>query len=415
MSVPEDEPDGTTLRAALKGARIAVGVCGGIAAYKAADLVSALVQGGAVVDVMLSHGATRFIQPLTFQALSHRPVYTGVFEGWDGGETGHVTIAREADAMLIAPATANAIAHLANGMVEDMIGAVALATEAPLVIAPAMEHHMWHHPATQRNVEILRQDGTTIVDPERGYLASGARGDGRLNSRASILLALRTALGRSGGLSGRKVVISAGGTREALDPVRYIGNRSSGTMGLALALAAVDAGAEVTLVATSAIDRESWGGPVVEVESAAAMQEALALAVKGADVLIMAAAVSDFRPRTPSASKIKKQNGEDSLTLDLVKNPDIVKAIDEPGMIKIGFAAETHQLLANAEAKLVSKALAMIVANDAVRTIGSDRSQATLVFRDRPHEQLPELDKRDLAARIIIEVARLLHDRDHHA
>ncbi|HEV2067883.1 MAG TPA: bifunctional phosphopantothenoylcysteine decarboxylase/phosphopantothenate--cysteine ligase CoaBC, partial [Thermomicrobiales bacterium] len=331
--MPEARPDGVPARTGLKGARVAFGVCGGIAAYKAADIVSALVQGGAVVDVMLSHGATRFIQPLTFQALTHRPVYTGVFEGWDAGETGHVSIAREADVVLVAPATANAIAHLANGMVENMIGAVALATEAPLVIAPAMEHHMWHHPATRRNVETLRQDGATIVEPERGYLASGAQGDGRLGSRASIMFAVRSVLGRAGQLSGRRVVVSAGGTREALDPVRYIGNRSSGTMGLALALAALDAGANVTLVATPAVDRDSWGGPVVEVESATAMQEAVAVAVREADVLIMAAAVSDFRPQTPSASKIKKQAGEDTISLELVKNPDIVKVIEKPGMV----------------------------------------------------------------------------------
>lgn len=274
---------------------------------------------------------------------------------------------------------------------------------------------MWHHPATRRNVETLRRDGVTIIEPESGYLASGARGDGRLSSRASILFALRTALGRLGKLSGRRVVVSAGGTREALDPVRYIGNRSSGTMALALALAAVDAGAEVTLVATPSVDRESWGGPVVEVESAMAMREAVAQAVKGADVLIMAAAVSDFRPRTRSASKIKKQAGEDTLPLDLVKNPDIVKAIEEPGMIKVGFAAETDHLLENAVSKLGSKGLNMIVANDAVRTIGSARSQATLIFRDRLHEELPELDKHDLAARIMAEVIRLLNDRGRHA
>ncbi|HEV2066417.1 MAG TPA: bifunctional phosphopantothenoylcysteine decarboxylase/phosphopantothenate--cysteine ligase CoaBC, partial [Thermomicrobiales bacterium] len=280
---------------------------------------------------------------------------------------------------------------------------------------PAMEHHMWHHPATRRNVETLRQDGATIVESERGYLASGAQGDGRLGSRASILFAVRSVLGRAGQLSGRRVVVSAGGTREALDPVRYIGNRSSGTMGLALALAAVDAGANVTLVATPAVDGERWGGPVVEVESATAMQQAVTGAVEEADVLIMAAAVSDFRPRTPSARKIKKQAGEDTISLELVKNPDIVKVIEKPGMVKIGFAAETDNLMVNAQSKLVSKGLDMIVANDAVRTIGSDRSQATLIFGDRPPAELPELDKHDLAARVMAEVTRLVHDRERHA
>ncbi len=410
MSLPDDAGSPVPGRSGVRGARIALGVCGGIAAYKAADLVSTLVQRGAVVDVMLSHGATQFIQPLTFQALTHRPVHTGVFEGWDDSESGHVTIARDADVVLIAPATANAIAHLASGMVKDMIGAVALATEAPVVIAPAMEHHMWHHPATRRNIRTLQDDGASIIEPETGYLASGARGDGRLASRARIVHAVRKALGRSGPLAGRRLVVSAGGTREALDPVRFIGNRSSGTMGIALALAALDAGAEVTLVATPTVDREAWGGRVVDVESAQAMHDAVAQFVDGADVLIMSAAVSDFRPRVQSAGKIKKRAGEDTLTLELVKNPDIMKSIERLGLIKIGFAAETDDLIANAESKLASKGLSMIVANDAVRTIGSARSQATLLFRDRPGVELPELDKDELAERIIHEVARILND-----
>lgn len=412
MSAPDQRGSGLSERTGLRGARIAVGVCGGIAAYKAADLVSTLVQRGAVVDVMLSQGATRFIKPLTFQALSHRPVFTEVFEGWNAGNSGHVTIAREADLVLIAPATADVMARLANGMVEDMIGAVALATEAPVVIAPAMEHHMWHHPATRRNLATLRGDGVTIIEPESGHLASGAQGDGRLASRASILHATRKVLGRSGGLAGRHVVVSAGGTREALDPVRYIGNRSSGTMGVALALAALDTGADVTLVATPAVDRERWGGDVVEVESADAMHRAIARSVKNADVLIMAAAVSDFRPRTLSTGKIKKQTGQEVVTFDFVTNPDILKAIDEPDLIKIGFAAESDDLIANAESKLVSKGLSMIVANDAVRTIGSSRSEATLLFDDRPSVSLPELDKDDLAVRILAEVTRLVRGRD---
>lgn len=412
MSRPDEHPIAAPLRAGLRGARIVVGVCGGIAAYKAADLVSALVQRGAVVDVMLSYGATRFIQPLTFQALTHRLVFTDVFEGWEGGDSGHVSIAREADVVLIAPATANAIARLANGMVEDMIGAVTLATDAPIVIAPAMEHHMWHHPATRRNVETLRGDGATIIEPEAGHLASGALGDGRLARRASMLNGVRKALGRSGELAGRSVVVSAGGTREAVDPVRYIGNRSSGMMGVSLALAALDTGADVTLIATPAVDQDTWGGPVVEVESAGAMHQAVAASVKGADVLIMAAAVSDFRPRMQATGKIKKQAGEDGLTLDLVKNPDIVKSIEELGLIKIGFAAETDELIANAKLKLAAKGLTMIVANDAVRTIGHARSEATLLFRDRPNLELPELDKDELAVRILDEVKRLVRDRD---
>lgn len=398
-----------------RGARIVVGVCGGIAAYKAADVVSALVQGGASVDVVLTGGAQRFIQPLTFEALTHRRVYSDVFDGWDDGGTGHVSIARDADAVLIAPATANTIARVAAGMVDDMLSAVVLDTQAPVLIAPAMEHRMWHHPATRRNVETLRGDGATIIEPDAGYLASGARGDGRLPPRARILFEIRRALGGGGVLAGRRVVVSAGGTREPLDPVRYLGNRSSGRMGVALALAALDAGADVTLVATPAVDREAWAGTHVEVERAVDMEGALADAIVGADALIMAAAVADFRPLETAARKIKKRPGQGTLTLDLVRNPDILQSIESPGLIKVGFAAESEDLIANARGKLESKGLDMIVANDAVTTIGSPRSQATLLFRDRESVELPDLGKDELAHRIMVDVVRLVNDRDDHA
>lgn len=399
-------------RSGLRGAKIVLGVSGGIAAYKAADLTSALVQAGADVHVVMTDGGTRFVQPLTFQALTRNPVYTSVFDGWEGESAGHVTLAHDADAVLIAPATANVIASMAQGRVEDMLGAVVLATQAPVIVAPAMEHHMWHHPATQANVALLRERGVAVVDPERGHLASGASGDGRLASRDRLVAALRRALSADGALAGRRLVITAGGTREAIDPVRYIGNRSSGQMGLALADAAIDAGADVVLIAGPSVGAIPPGIEAVRVESALEMQVAVGQAVKRADVLVMAAAVADFRPASAAHRKIKKRPDEEMMTIELVKNPDILAGVDGQRVLKIGFAAETDDLIANARAKLEAKDLAMIVANDAVATIGSDRVAATLLFRDgREPMSLPEAPKDEAAARIIGQVAGLLRGR----
>lgn len=397
------------------GARIVLGVCGGIAAYKAADLTSRLVRAGSIVDVMLTEGATRFIRPLTFEALTGRPVFTGVFDGWGDGKTGHVSIAHDADVLLIAPATANTIARLALGMTDDMLLTVALATAAPLLIAPAMEDHMWHHPATQLNLSTLADRGAIVIPPESGRLASGAVGDGRLASPEVILGTLRTVLGRHGQLQGRRVVVSTGGTREALDPVRYIGNRSSGRMGVAVAEAALDAGAQVTIVAASGVHMPMHGLDVVRVESAVEMHHAISNAVQDADALIMAAAVSDFRSRTRSAQKIKKKPDQDLLTIQLVKNPDIVASIQEERLIKIGFAAETQDLLLNAHRKLTEKGLDMIVANDAVETIGSDKSRATFIFPNKDPMTLPPLPKEEVAQRIVAELISILTERDPDA
>lgn len=400
-------PEQPIARRGLTGANIILGVTGGIAAYRAADLTSKLVQAGAEVRVVMTVGATQFVQPLTFQALSHQPVFSDVFAGWDAGGRGHVTLAAEADVLLIAPATANSIAKLAAGMVDDMLTAVALATGAPLVIAPAMEHHMWHHPATQANVETLRQRGATIVTPESGYLASGASGDGRLAGIERIIAAVRCVLGRGGPLSGTRMVITAGGTREALDPVRYLGNRSTGTMGLALVDAAIDLGATVTLIAGPTLTAPPVGVHLIPVESAQEMAEAVWSETATADVLVMAAAVADFRPRELSMQKIKKALGQDSLQLDLVRNPDIIAETLHPDLLKVGFAAETEQLEQFARQKAKSKGLAMIVANDAIRTIGSPDSEAMLIFPDRETVRLPSMPKSHLAAKIMDAIVEL--------
>lgn len=393
----------------FRGANVVLGVTGGIAAYKAADLTSKLVQAGADVQVVMTEGGTRFVQPLTFEALTRNPVYTSVFEGWRGESSGHVSLARDADVVLVAPATANTIAKMAHGRVDDMLGAVLLSTAAPIIMAPAMEHHMWHHPATRQNIKILAARGVHVVEPEHGHLASGASGDGRLASLDRLLGAIRLRLGAGGPLAGRSVVVTAGGTREAIDPVRYLGNRSSGQMGIALAEAAMDAGARVKLIAGHTVGQVPSAVEVCRVESARDMQAAVEAAVPGADVLIMAAAVADFRPREQYQQKLKKRDGQDELTLELVRNADIIAGVDGASIVKVGFAAETEGLLENAARKLEVKDLAMIVANDAAATIGSDRVQATLLFRDgRDPVRLAALPKSEAARRIVAELPALL-------
>lgn len=395
-------------RFGLAGATIVLGVSGGIAAYKAADLTSFLVQAGADVHVVMTEGARQFIEPMTFQALTRNPVYTSAFDGWEGDSAGHVTLAARADAVMVAPATANTIARMAHGRTDDMLGAILLATTAPLVVAPAMEHHMWHHPATQANIATLRERGVAIVEPESGRLASGASGDGRLATRERLVSALRTVLGVDGPLAGKTVVVTAGGTREAVDPVRYVGNRSSGRMGISIAEAAVDAGARVILIAGPTVEWTPAGIDVQRVESALDMEAAVQAAVPEGDVLVMAAAVSDFRPAQQHEQKIKKEAGSEEMTIRMVKNPDIIAGVDGDAIVKIGFAAETESLLENAQAKVRSKGLRMIVANDAVRTIGSDRVAATFLYSDgRDPRSLEEMDKASFARELIGEIAHL--------
>lgn len=405
MSLPPNEP--------LTGKQVVLGVTGGIAAYKAADFTSKLVQLGADVHVVLTDGAREFIQPMTFQALTRNPVYSSVFDGWSGDDAGHVTLAARADVVIVAPGTANSIARMANGFADDMLGAILLATQAPLILAPAMEHHMWHHRATQANLQLLRERGVRVVEPESGRLASGASGDGRLASVERILYATRCVLGASGPLQGKKVVVTAGGTHEAIDPVRFIGNGSSGTMGIALALAAADSGADVTLIVGPAVANPPVGMNVLRITSALELQAAVGEAIEDVDVLIMAAAVSDFRPESATAEKVKKTDGEDHWNIRLVKNPDILATTEREGLIKIGFAAETNDLLANAQNKLERKGLEMIIANDAVATIGSANSAATIITRGNPvPDTLPEMSKTSLAGEIIARIAGLVLNQE---
>lgn len=394
----------------LQGATIVLAVSGGIAAYKAADLASKLVQSGATVETVLTEGAMAFVQPLTFQALTKRPVHSDAFEPWTETSTGHVSLARQTNLLIVAPATANTIARLSLGLAGDFLGVLALATRAPLLLAPAMENHMFHHPATQAHLETLRQRGATIVGPEAGHLASGESGDGRLAPTDAILGAARQTLGRSGPLAHRHVVVTAGGTREPLDPVRFLGNGSSGTMGFALAQAAIDSGAHTTLITATTDLAPPFGAKLVAVQTALEMQEAVTDAIEDADVLIMAAAVADFRPAAMSSRKIKKSAAGANQTLVLTPNPDILASVAKPGLVKVGFAAETEDLVSHATAKLGTKGLSLIVANDASATIGSPVSEATLIAPGGPAITLPRQDKADLAAVIVERIAGLLAD-----
>lgn len=393
---------------AFEGKTVILGVSGGIAAYKSAMIASSLVQLGARVEVLMTEAAREFISPLTFSAITHAPVHTDPFAAWRPGFSGHVTLAQQADLLIVAPATAMTIARLALGFADDLIGLVALSTLAPILVAPAMEDQMFRHAATQGHLAALTSRGVAVVGPESGRLASGRSGTGRMAEPSLIVAAAQQLLSRSGLLRGKRIVVTAGGTREPIDPVRYIGNRSSGKMGYAIAEAASREGAQVTLITGPTSLAPPLGVSVVPVETAIDMQRAAEAATLEADALIMAAAVADFRPVSRSEQKIKKTPGVDHLDIRLTRNPDILASLDRPGLVKIGFAAETERLLENAERKLRDKGLAMIVANDAETTIGSSESAATLLTPGQPPQSLPRMTKEELAREIVRRTAGLL-------
>ena len=410
----------------LQGKHIVLGVCGGIAAYKAADLTSKLQQAGALVDVVLTERAAEFVRPLTFSALSHRPVYADLWEPTGEAAARHIELGTGADLLLIAPATANSIARLAHGLADDMISAVVLASPAPLLLAPAMEHHMYEHPATQANLRLLAERGATIIPPEVGHLASGEVGVGRFPETATILGYVRRLLGREGELEGRHVVVTAGGSQEPIDPVRFIGNRSSGRMGFALAEEARDRGAEVLLIAGAVSVAAPAGIELRHAHTALEMQAAVREAAAGADVLVMAAAVADYRVERPAAHKIKKgsaaENADGSLTLRLVRNPDILAELaDMPGMqglVRVGFAAETADLAANAASKLAQKRLDLLVANDVSKTgsgFGTTTNEVAILHAGGRIEHLSLQPKTAVAAAIWDRITPLLRARQSAA
>lgn len=398
----------------LQNKRVVLGVTGSIAAYKAVDLASTLTQAGALVDVILTESAQEFILPLTFQAVTGRPVYTSLWKTESSGSLpthiAHVGLGEGASLLLIAPATANTIAKLTSGLADDLLSVTALAARCPLVIAPAMDGAMYEHPAVQANLAALRERGVMVIEPDIGRFASGLTGKGRFPSTAVLMGTVRQALGKSGSLANRRVLVTAGGTREAIDPVRYITNRSSGKQGYAIAQAAVDAGAHVTLISTVRDLPLPYGVQSISVVSAAEMLAAVESNLHEIDVLIMAAAVADFRPAAIAVHKIKKTEQDSDLTLTLARTSDIllhVKSVRENTgfpRVAIGFAAESENLLANAQDKLKRKGLDMLVANDILKLgagFESDTNQITLLFADGRVHPL-ELTSKALASETIV-------------
>ena len=405
----------------LAGKRVLLGVTGGIAAYKAADLCSKLTQAGAAVDVVMTEAATRFVAPLTFSAVSGRPVRVDMWSEPAGEAIPHVRMAAAADLAVVAPLSANTLAKLALGLADNLLTATLLATGAPLVLAPAMESHMWLNPITQAHAETMRGRGAMLVGPGQGRLASGASGPGRMAEPAEILAAVRLALAHGGPLQGRRVLITAGGTQEPLDPVRFITNASSGKMGIALAETARDLGARVALVHAPLAVPLPYGVESLPVRTAIEMRDAVLADLEQTDILIGAAAVADFRPAEPAVQKIKKVPGQEDLIVRLARNPDILGEVaerrtqDESGRrrpaVVVGFAAETQDLLQNAAAKLAAKKLDIIVANDVTQPgggFGSDDNRVTLLYPDGRQEALPLLGKGDVAMRVLEAALALL-------
>jgi phosphopantothenoylcysteine decarboxylase/phosphopantothenate--cysteine ligase len=393
----------------LNNKTVVLGITGGIAAYKAADLASKLTQAGAKVEVVMTEAATKFVTPLTLKNITHRPVVTDMFELASEWSEEHIALAEAADVVVIAPATANTIARLAAGIADNMLGTMVLATKAPVIIAPAMNDLMYSNTVTQSNVTRLKARGFTFIEPEYGRLASGKIGKGRLPDTAKIIEVIEQVLGQKTDFAGKNVVVTAGGTREPIDPVRHIGNRSSGKMGHAIAEAARDRGAKVTLITSSVSLEEPGGVEVVNVTTAADMKKAVVKAVKKADVLIMAAAVADYQPEVIAKAKIKKESLQD-LTLKLVKTPDILGEV-KGNFIKVGFAAESENLIANAKRKLAGKKLDLVVANDITRDDSGfdvDTNRVTIIDKQGKTEELPLLSKREVAEKILNKVVGIM-------
>ena len=398
--------------------KIALGVTGGIAAYKAAEIVRLLQDRGIRVQVVMTRAAQEFVRPLTFAALSGEKVITEMFSSGElqspniDSAIEHIAVAQSIDALVVAPATADVLAHFAQGIASDFLTTLYLATTAPVVVAPAMNVNMWNHSATQANLKILRQRGVKIVEPDAGYLACGMTGPGRLAENETIVAAVMEALGASQDLSGETVLITAGPTREKIDPVRYLTNRSSGRMGYAVAEAALRRGAGVLLVSGPTSLNPPAGAEITRVESTAEMRDAVLKLHPQATIVIKTAAVSDYRPKAQAEHKIKRKG---AMTLELEATPDILKEISlkKESQIIVGFAAETENVLENARQKLVSKNLDAVVVNDVSREgvgFDSDRNAVTIITREEVIE-IPETTKWEVAQRVLDQVARLRQQR----
>jgi len=397
--------------------KIALGVSGGIAAYKAAEIVRLFQDRGIRVQVVMTESAQQFVRPLTFAALSGEKVITGMFES--GAEPAnidsaveHIAVAQSIDALLVAPATADVLAKFAQGIATDFLTTLYLATAAPVVVAPAMNVNMWNHPATQANLETLRKRGVRVVEPGEGYLACGMTGPGRLAENEAIIAATLEALGAAQDLAGETILITAGPTREKIDPVRYLTNRSSGRMGYALAEAALRRGARVLLISGPTSLTVPNGAEVTRIESAEEMRQAVLNRLPQATVVIKTAAVSDYRPKFAATQKIKRKR---AMSLELEPTADILSELarQKTSQILVGFAAETENVLENARQKLASKSLDAIVVNDVSREgtgFDSDRNAVTIITH---HEvvEVSETSKWDVAQRVLDQVVRLIQNR----
>ncbi|MCZ6534407.1 MAG: bifunctional phosphopantothenoylcysteine decarboxylase/phosphopantothenate--cysteine ligase CoaBC [Chloroflexi bacterium] len=387
---------------------IVLGVTGSIACYKALDLASKLTQGGALVDVVMTQSATRFVTPLAFGGITHQPVVTDLFDPQSELSVEHVALAERADLLVVAPATANSIAKMALGLADDPLTTTLLATMAPVIVAPAMDGHMYENAAVQENLKKLRDRGVTIVGPDEGYLASGKMGKGRLVETPELMGHIRAILGKDGDLAGSTIVVSAGGTQEPLDPARIITNHSSGKMGYALAEAARDRGARTILVTAPTSLPDPVAVEVVRVQTALEMRDQVVKATADAQALVMAAAVADYRPRLASPQKLKKDS--DSMTLELTRNPDILTETTGP-IVKVGFAAESQDLAQNAREKMARKGLDLIVANDITDPesgFGSDANKVLILGKNGQVEDLPLMPKEAVAHRVLDRVRDLM-------
>ena len=392
----------------LENKHILLGITGSIAAYKGAELASKLTQVGADVNVLLTQSAEKFVSPLTFQSLTGNKCFTDADLWGSEGHIVHVQLGRTTNLMLIAPASANTIAKLAHGIADNLVSITALAARCPLVIVPAMDAGMFTHPATQENVNQLQSRGVTFIGPEEGHLASGLEGRGRMTEPQDIVNQVRWIFSQGGPLTGRKIVVTAGGTQEAIDPVRVIGNRSSGKQGYAIAQAALDYGAKVTLITTPTALPIPFGAQVVQVQTAEEMRKAVLESIPEALALIMTAAVADFRPKHQQEEKIKKEKGLKEIqlenTIDILLEVANKKPKINPGLRVIGFAAESQDIFKNAQKKLESKHLDIIAVNDITSPVagfGTDTNKVSLLFADGSSEDLPLMKKSEVAEKII--------------
>lgn len=401
----------------MKAKKIVIGVTGGIAAYKMASVVSALHKEGADVQVIMTRAATEFITPLTMQVLSKKHVYTDTFDSTDVENVAHINIAQSADLVVVAPATANIIAKMATGIADDMLSTTLLAVKAPIILVPSMNEDMYNHPTVVHNLQVLAERGVQIMEPAHGYLAEGYSGKGRLPEPEEILAEIRAYFSLAKDFEGKSILITAGGTREAIDPVRFISNHSTGKMGYALAAEALKRGGRVTLVAGATDLVPPRGVDLVKAETAAAMYQAVMDHLEDADIIIKTAAVADYRPQQISAEKIKK--GDDDLILTLERTKDIaaeVGAKKAPGQLLVGFSAETSNLIENAKRKLTGKNMDLIIANNILQAgagFGVDTNIITIIKRSGEEIALPLMSKRELAGIILDEIKEsLLGDKN---